>query len=37
MPVCIYVRDRKYGPFALLSAHVRFLSFGDNVSRSGSR
>ena len=25
MRVCIYVRDRKYGPFVFLSPHVRFL------------
>ena len=24
MRVCIYVRDRKYGPFVFLSPHVRF-------------
>ena len=37
MRVCIYVRDRKYGPFAFLSPHMRFfIIFGDNVSRSGS-
>ena len=40
MHVCIYECDRKYGPFVLLSPHVRFLYwfmfFGDNVSRPGS-
>ena len=35
---CIYVCDRKYGPFVFLSPHVCFfMTFGDNVSRSSSR
>ena len=36
--MCIYVRDRKYKPFVLLSPQVRYLwwvmTFGDNVSQT---
>ena len=37
MRVCIYVRDRKYGPFVFLSPHVFFMIFGDNVLCSSSQ
>ena len=38
MRVCIYVRDRKYGPFVFKSSSVQKRTIiGDNVSRSWSQ